>query len=334
MNHLLLSPHNDDETLFAAYTCLLYRPRVLVALDGGLKKHYARPSERAAESAAAMDVLGCEFEHLGFPCDISEWEPVVERLASEQPDWVWAPLPEPHGHRHHNRLAECAIQVWPGHVSFYTTYSCDEKGWPHRTVVGEPVGVEDGWEDLKRLALSCYPSQSQKPGTAMHFERPLDEYVVPGLRLNLGGGINPIPGYQNLDKSTGWQFEEGLGQYPDRSVEAITESHALMYVDVAAWPFVFSEFARVLIPGGTLRMTHDWIGGPGSSRPVIRPNAAVATTPDLVLSHMKDAGLTGRVVDPGQSRLRDGSLIQQNYGSPPDVFHVEAVAPVRVEVAA
>lgn len=331
--HLLLSPHNDDEALFASYACLRHRPKVITVLDGGYRKHFPDPEERVAESAAAMEILGCEYEHLGFPVDIDEWEPVAERLAGEDPERVWAPFPEPDGHRHHNQLGWLAVDLWPGRVSFYATYTVDETGYPHKTVVGDPVEVEEGWPELKRAALDCYRSQIELPGTAMHFDRPLDEYVVSGLRLNLGGGINPIAGFVNLDKSTGWMFEDGL-PYPDGSVEAITESHALMYVPVEHWPTVFSEFARVLVPGGTIRLTHDNIGGPGSSRPVIRPRAAVATTPDLVLWHLSRAGIPGRLVDQDRTGFADRSLIQQNYGRAPDVFHVEAVAPVRERVAA
>lgn len=329
MNHLLLSPHNDDEALFASYVCLRHRPKVIVALDGGTSKRYhPDPAERAAESAAAMGILGCEFEHLGFPVDIRDWQDVSDLLAlRDAPDRVWAPLIEADGHRHHNRLAEVAIQLWPGRVSFYATYHVDEDGWPHKTVVGDPVPTEDGWPELKRRALGCYRSQIEQSGTSMHFEQPLDEYVVSGLRLNLGGGINPLPGFVNLDKSNGWTFEEGLGRFPDGSVEAITESHALMYVDVELWPFVFSEIARVLVPGGTVRITQDAIGAPGSGRPTIRPGAAVATTADLVLWHLDRAGIPGCLVAAAQTGFVDGTLIQQNYGREPDVFHVEAAKP-------
>lgn len=326
MRHLLLSPHNDDEALFASYICLRHRPRVLVALSGATptRRWMVEPEVRAAESAAAMDVLGCDFEHLGYPVDIDDWTPVRERLAAEEPDHVWAPLPELGGHRHHNRLSEIAVQLWPGRVSFYSTYHIVD-GWPERSVVGDPVAVDDGWDDLKRRALACYPSQSEAKGTAMHFERPLDEYVVSGLRLNLGGGLNPIPGYLNLDKSNGWKFEDGLFEYPDGSVEVVTESHALMYVDERYWPLVFGEIARVLQPGGLARFTQDAIGAPGSRRPVIRPRAKVATSAERVLRHLAAVGLDGRVVEPDETSFADRTPIQQNYGSPPDVFHVEAV---------
>lgn len=329
--NLLVSPHNDDEALFASFAILAHRPHVVTCLDGSLKRHLAPPEDRVAESAAAMRVLGAAgYEHLGVPLDVDDWALIEELLRDRpEPEHVWAPMWEERGHRHHNRLALLAIKLWPGRVSFYSTYHVDEEDWPHRTELTDVFRIEpeEGWEELKREALDCYQSQLGQEGTRMHFERPLDEWVVPGLRLNLGSGDNPIPGFLNLDKTTGWRFETGLGRYPDGSVEAITESHALMYVNPVHWPFVFSEFARVLVPGGTIRMTHDWIGGPGSSRPVIRPSAAVATTPDRFLEHLAAAGLEGGLVDENETGFTDRTLIQQNYGSAPDVFHVEARKP-------
>lgn len=326
---LLLSPHHDDESLFASYIALRERPKVVVALNGGAgHKHRVDPETRIAESAAAMEILGCEFENYGFSVDTQNWEPIAAILASERDvERVWAPVPEPGGHRHHNRLAAVAIQVFgPDRVSFYSTYRVEEpSGWPIRTSHGYPIETEDDWPALKRDALACYVSQIESSGTRMHFERPLDEYEMPELRLNLGGGINPIPGYVNLDVSIGWKFEAGLGDYPDGSVEAVTESHALMYVALEDWPNVFREIARVLRPGGTVRITQDAIGAPGSGRPTIRPGAAVATTAELVLEHLAWAGIDAEQVESDQTAFSDRSLIQQNYGQPPDVFHVEGV---------
>lgn len=324
--NLLLSPHNDDEALFASYVCLRERPLVITCLDGGRKAHYATPEARVAESADAMKVLGCDHAHLWMAIDQSDWEGIERRLTMVAPDApakVWAPLPEPGGHRHHNGLGSLALKLWPDRVSFYSTYHMVD-GWPVRSTHGVETPVEDGWPELKRQALACYPSQANAEGTAMHFERPLFEYTVDRIRLNLGGGINPIAGFVNLDKSDGWRFEDGLECYPDGTVDAITVSHTLMYVPPELWPFAFAEMARVLRPGGTLRITEDAIGGPGSGRPVIRPNAAVATTPELVLEHLAAVGLHGRVVAAAETDFIDGSLIQENYGAAPDVFHAEA----------
>lgn len=326
MTTLLLSPHNDDEALSASYIALRERPKVIVVLLGARKKDYADPVERVAESAAAMDLLGCEFEQLWFPIDQGvDWELVEMRLRAEPvPDRVWVPVPEPGGHSHHNKLARVAAEIWPGRLSYFSTYRVNEAGWPIRTTHGQPIEEHAHWPALKRQALDCYQTQIQRSGTAMHFEQPLDEYEMPSLRLNLGGALNPISGFVNLGKETGWTFESGLGDYASGSVEAITESHALMYVELEQWPFVFGEFARVLEPGGTIRLTHDWIGGPGSGRREIRPGAALATTPDVVLEHLAAAGLAARLVDQDDTGFVDRSLIQQNYGREPDVFHVEA----------
>lgn len=329
MTNLLLSPHNDDEALFAAYTLLRHHPKVIVCLNGSRKKRGPLPATRAAESAAAMEILGCEFEQIDVFCDPPEWDEVEDRLRDEDPEHVWAPFPELHGHRHHNRVAELATWLWPGRVSFYSTYTM-VADWPVKSTQGEPVAAAPDWPGLKREALGCYQTQIQSPGTAMHFEQPLDEYEVASLRLNLGGGINAIDGYVNLDKSTGWTFESGLRYWQDASVEAITISHALMYVPLEQWPFVFSEMARVLMPAGVIRITEDAIGAPGSRRPVIRPNAKVATTPELVLEHLRDAGLDADLVAEDESGFRDRSLIQRNYGDEPTVFHAETRARVRV----
>lgn len=322
--NLLLAPHDDDQALFAAYPMLRDQPKVIVCLNGGLKQHYPRPEVRVAESVAAAEILGCDFAHLGIGCEEADWDAVEKQLQSEQPEHVWAPLPEPNGHRHHNALGNLASRLWPGKVTFYSTYHM-VNDWPIRSTHGLQVPVEDGWPELKRQALDCFVTQIQSDGTAMHFDRPLDEYAMDGIRLNLGSGPNPLRGFVNLDKDSGWKFEDGLEAYGDGTVEAITVSHALMYVDVERWSFAFWEFARVLQTGGVLRITEDAIGGPGSTRPVMRPRAAVATTPALVLEHMAAAGLRADVVDPATTRYGDRTLIQENYGTAPDVFHAEAV---------
>lgn len=330
---LLLSPHNDDEALFAAYTCLRHKPLVITCYDGALKAHYPTPEERVAESLACAEVLGYDYDHLWVPlAQQAPWETIERRLllglGGEVPDRVWAPYPEVGGHRHHNGLAYLATRLWPGRVSYYVTYTClfDEGGvvcGVERSRVGEPVPAEPGWPQLKRQALACFESQATREGTAMHFQQPLDEYVVPTLRLNLGGGYNPIPGYLNLDKQNGWQFEDGLPMLGTGSVEAITESHALMYVGLEYWPEAFAEMARVLRPGGWIRLTHDSTADPASSRRGRRRGAMVATTPELVIDHLAEVGILADEVRPDETAYSDGSLIQQNYGSPPDVFHVE-----------
>lgn len=124
---LLLSPHNDDETLFASYIILRESPLVVTVLDGAHKRHNPTPEARVVESKNAMKVLGADYEHLWLPLDAPAWQESaalrIEGLDLVDVEHVWAPFPEPGGHRHHNRLGELATRLWPGKVSFYSTYT-------------------------------------------------------------------------------------------------------------------------------------------------------------------------------------------------------------------
>lgn len=146
-------------------------------------------------------------------------------------------------------------------------------------------------------------------------------------RLNLGSGLHPIEGFANLDLENGWRFENGLLDYADGSIAAITVSHALMYVELSHWPFVFAELARVLEPGGVLRVTEDRTDDLRSARFGGAPDAVTLTTAGLVRGYMEIAGLVIHDVAPNFSHFRDASLIQNHHGIPPKVFHVEGVKP-------
>lgn len=155
------------------------------------------------------------------------------------------------------------------------------------------------------------------------------------LVLNLGCGNpdaaswHPIPGAVNLDKSLGWRFEHGLPDFADASVDGITISHALMYVDEPHWPAVFGEFARVLRPGGVLRVTEDDTANPASrtyptgwrgSEP-----AAILTHPAMVRRYMEAAGFTVHDVDAERTFYRDRALLQDQHGGAPHCFYIEGV---------
>lgn len=154
--------------------------------------------------------------------------------------------------------------------------------------------------------------------------------------LNLGCGTrgtrswHPMPGCVNLDKSMGWRFEDGLTQYWDASVDGITISHALMYVVAENWPALFKEFARVLRPGGVLRITEDDTENPQSSRyggwRGSQP-AVAQTSARLVLEAMAAAGLHASEVTRDTSARTDKALSQAQHGEPPNVFFAEGLKP-------
>lgn len=210
------------------------------------------------------------------------------------------------------------------------------------TVDGEP---EDWrfWQKVARVArvrylpevLATYRKQRTGRNRLPKAARAVVPNIVQPLRLNLGCGTpntrswHPIEGMVNLDKSLGWRFEDGLGQFIDRSVAGITISHALMYLATDRWPGFFSEVARVLAPGGVVRITEDDTGNPESrtygkgwqgSEPAVTLTSAL-----MVAHHIEAAGLQAHVVDAETTRYRDRSLMQAQHGAPPDVFFVEGV---------
>jgi hypothetical protein len=158
--------------------------------------------------------------------------------------------------------------------------------------------------------------------------------IVQPLRLNLGCGTpntrswHPIPGMVNLDKSLGWTFEDGLGDFIDGSVAGITISHTLMYVAETDWPRVFAEFARVLEPGGVVRITEDETQDPSSTRfggwQGSQP-AVTLTHPAMVKAALERAGLRAVEVTKDTTHFRDRSLLQAQHGDPPQVFFMEGI---------
>lgn len=150
------------------------------------------------------------------------------------------------------------------------------------------------------------------------------------MKLNLGCGWSPIEGFVNLDKKDGgWNFEMGLPIYPEHTVQGITISHALMYVEEEFWPFVFSECYRVLVPGSVLRVTEDVTDDPRSIRYPNGnpgdPDLKTLTSSRMVFAAMKSAGFRPFWVDPSYTMSGDLRMIQRLHGDPPHVFHMEGV---------
>ena len=163
---LLLSPHFDDETLFAGLICLRERPLVLFCFDGAPR--HGSFDVRWAEAQDATRILGCEALALR-----ESYETLEERLSVFDASHVWAPLPEGGGNADHNLVGEVAERLWGGRVSFYATYT--DEG---RSEVGWPVPADPEWVERKREALACYRSQIEHPSTAPHFAGALVEYEV------------------------------------------------------------------------------------------------------------------------------------------------------------
>ena len=80
------------------------------------------------------------------------------------------------------------------------------------------------------------------------------------VKLNLGAGGKPLDGYENIDLKNG-QPAFPL-KYADGSVDEVRASHVLEHFPHGAVGTVVKEWARVLKPGGTLKIAvpdFDWI---------------------------------------------------------------------------
>lgn len=80
-------------------------------------------------------------------------------------------------------------------------------------------------------------------------------------RLNIGGNLSKdrFPkGWECVDVAKGAKYQMDVGEqclpFEENSVEAIYCSHMLEHILPHKHPFVFSEFYRVLQPGGLLRV--------------------------------------------------------------------------------
>lgn len=172
---LFLSPHNDDETLFGAFTLLREKPVVVVVLDSYLQEqrgHGITFWDRRGETMQALEQLGARYNFLGFRDDRPEWLAIERQLCAYDPEHVWAPAVEPTGHEHHNRVGEIADRIWPGRVTHYMTYT------PAGKSRGVPVPFEPEWVEKKLRALACYRSQLALRSTWDHFLREQYEYYA------------------------------------------------------------------------------------------------------------------------------------------------------------
>lgn len=177
---LFVSPHNDDETLFGAFTILREKPLVVIVFDSyvqwnrGLK---VTAIERQLETKAAMNILGVQVEFLGFRDDMPVGElDIAYKLEQYKAEEIFLPAYEEDGHHHHNTVAE-VTRVMQGNFRSYLTYTTKGK-----SISAHPVPLFDPkWIALKHRAMACYESQmslDSRMGCWPHFMRSISEYYV------------------------------------------------------------------------------------------------------------------------------------------------------------
>lgn len=169
MIDLFLSPHNDDETLFGAYTLMRKKPLVVIATDSYIQQNRGEnitAIQRFQETVNAMKILGCSVVRLGIRDDIADEWALIDRLAGfKNVGIVYAPEVQG-GNPIHDLLGQVAIKVFGDKVKQYATYSKKEL----YTTGSEEVKPTQEEIDLKEKALDCYASQINLLATAPHFE--------------------------------------------------------------------------------------------------------------------------------------------------------------------
>lgn len=189
MSSVLLAPHHDDETLFAAFTIMRERPKVIVVLESHLQEQRGntyttgwgwqpRGHEETRQQPITNDVRQLETEdamaNLGvitlydtsrlefwpFRDDAPDWGAIAERIVREtaEADHVYAPATTFEGHEHHNALGEIVAEVIGySKRTFYTTYV---RGTPDVREQGDTEVKPEPWMVAAKLrALACYRSQ-------------------------------------------------------------------------------------------------------------------------------------------------------------------------------
>lgn len=168
MTSLFLAPHNDDETLFGAYTLLRERPLVVVCTFG-MGQPGVLGVDRMLETIDALGVLGVDSHSSFMQWPVMDVNPDVDRLERlmlelGEFEQVFAPMVEVGGHEQHNLIGELARQVFPN-VQGYATYRRGD----FRTRTQNEVAFDPDWPARKLAAMACYRSQIRIENTRPWF---------------------------------------------------------------------------------------------------------------------------------------------------------------------
>lgn len=148
------------------------------------------------------------------------------------------------------------------------------------------------------------------------------------LKLNLGCKRRKLPGFDNLDKIYGWYFQDGLPQYDDSTVDGITISHALMFLNIFELETFMREMWRVLKIGGVVRITEDDTENPLSityQTGCVASGPRCLTGPKMMREMLEKTGFTVYDVDRTATHFVDTSLMQAYRGGPPKYFFMEGI---------
>lgn len=186
---LFLSPHNDDETLFGAFTIMRESPMVVVVYDGYVQRNRGATKfsnfERRHETNFALAQLGHPgAKFLGMRDDAASMpEDVVFRLRAvidvdQKFETVYAPLYDLDGHEQHNIVALAASCLDADKIIRYSTYT---RSGGRQVTANEVTPTDGGMIARKHRALACYMSQldmDPRLGCWPWFMGDLKEYIA------------------------------------------------------------------------------------------------------------------------------------------------------------
>ncbi len=277
MKKLFLSIHDDDAVLFGAFTCMREKPLVLTVLDSYVQPNRGEvgcdAATRAAETARACDVLGCESRRLEIQDDEAEEVDIKNALMQwvDFADVVYAPALQG-GNIHHDMVSRAALRVFGRNkVIFYPTYTKSEL---YTTGELEVVPTE-AERELKDKATACYVSQLNLPSTKPHFDAVAgkSEWLGSPQKVYLGAGKHHIDGWLHVDRhpfpNTDIVADVSKGlPFMDSSIQEIYTQDFMEHLPSESKIDVINEIWRVLKPGG--RMEH-YIPNAGSANDFSSP---------------------------------------------------------------
>ncbi len=180
---LFLAPHNDDESLFGAFTILRFSPDVATVFKSAKQSPAVTADERELETAIALEALGdprwMQWPILDTTPAAQARKAVQSILETQRTTYahVFAPAPIVGGHEQHSLVGDVALKVFGDErVTLYHTYRRGEG----RTTSPWEVPFEPSWPMGKLLALAAYGSQIAHPATAPWFLEllPMREYYA------------------------------------------------------------------------------------------------------------------------------------------------------------
>jgi len=168
---IFLSVHNDDESLFGAYTLLRRKPLVVIVTTSHIQPNRGEIGcdayTRNKETINAMDIAECPIVFLGIKDTELTEEILRKRLKGFNPETIYIPAYHENGNEQHNLVNKVALELFGRKkCEQYCSY-----------VKGDFNIVKGSWEvkpihnemEIKNKMLDCYKSQINLPATAPHF---------------------------------------------------------------------------------------------------------------------------------------------------------------------